>query len=392
MSFIIIAVGMPLLLGLIALVVGGVNRNAGSAPVPLHETIESVGQGPQGIVDEGDLIEMLPPDVSDQLSAYASRAAAQAALEAGDIEGYYVVRADYLQNGGLIYVQQEFSPIVDDVDTSRMEWVILTNLIADTELASVVWQPLQLEITSLQPPQSEAEEGNWIVELFPTLMVLILYMVILLPAGMLVNAVTDEKKNRIIEVLMSSVSAQQMITGKILALGLLGLLQTALWVGVLWGVVSLGGAPLRIPPGFEVPPQLLLWTFVYGLLGYAMYGSQMAGLGALAPDLKDTRGASLVIMTPLILVYLLAPVIADHPEGPLALALSTFPLTAPVGMIARMAEVTVPLWQAALAAILQLLAAGLIVRATARLFHAQHLLSGEPFSVRRYMQVMLGQR
>jgi hypothetical protein len=59
-------------------------------------------------------------------------------------------------------------------------------------------------------------------------------------------------------------------------------------------------------------------------------------------------------------------------------------------MIARMTQTAVPLWQATLAAVLQLLAAILIVRMVARLFRAQHLLSGQPFSVQHYFRVLLG--
>jgi ABC-2 type transport system permease protein len=75
----------------------------------------------------------------------------------------------------------------------------------------------------------------------------------------------------------------------------------------------------------------------------------------------------------------------------LALVLSLFPLTSPVGMIARMTQTTVPLWQAVLAAALQLLTATLIVRMVARLFRAQMLLSGQPISMKRLL-VALGGR
>lgn len=188
---------------------------------------------------------------------------------------------------------------------------------------------------------------------------------------------------------MSSISSQQVLTGKILALGLLGLLQTALWVGVLWAVVSLGGQPLNIPPGFTLPRGLVVWVFVYGLLGFCMYGAQMAGMGALAPDIKDVRGASFIVMTPLVIVYLLVFPISRAPNGMLALVMSLFPLTSPIGMIARMATTEVPLWQAVLAAVLQMFTAVLIVGMVARMFRAQHLLSGQTFSLGRYYRALL---
>jgi ABC-2 type transport system permease protein len=392
-TFVILALGIPLVLGIIALIVMAVNRDASSALAESAGTgrIDATKQMAEGYVDEGSLIDVLPADVpSGWLTEYPDEAAAQAALEAEEIAAYYIIPADYLESGEVVYATLQHNPISDRVDTDGIERILLLNLLGDADLAADVWNPLDIQEMALESAEPEAAEDSWIVELFPTLMVLLLYMVILMPASALVNAVTDEKKNRVMEVLMSSLSPGQMITGKILALGLLGLLQTALWFGVLWAVVRFGGRPLKIPAGFTVPTQLLVWSFVYGLLGYAMYGAQMAGLGALAPDIKDVRGASFIILLPLIVVYMFSVGIFVAPDGPLALVMSLFPLTSPVGMIARMTRTTVPLWQLVLAAVLQALAAILIVRTVARLFRAQHLLSGQPFSVKRFFGALLG--
>ena len=129
---------------------------------------------------------------------------------------------------------------------------------------------------------------------------------------------------------------------------------------------------------------------VYALLGYAMYGSQMAGLGALVPDIKDSRGLTFVVLSPLIIVYLFLTIIVTRPDGIIAVVLSMFPLTAPVAMITRMAATEVPAWQAFLSALLQIIAVVIIVRLAARLFHAQTLLSGQPAGIRRFYAVMFG--
>lgn len=189
---------------------------------------------------------------------------------------------------------------------------------------------------------------------------------------------------------MSSVSTNQFIGGKIMAVGILGFLIILAWAGVFWMVATFGGRALNIPSTFTLPTGLLLWAGVYGLLGYAIYGAQMAGLGALAPDIKDARGATFVVLLPLIIVYMLVIMIVIEPNGPVALLLSLFPLTSPVGMITRMAATEVPFWQGLLAAVLQVLAAVVIVRLVARLFRAQHLLSGQAFELKRYYLAMMG--
>ena len=180
-------------------------------------------------------------------------------------------------------------------------------------------------------------EDSWIVELLPNAMALILYMVIIMSSSVLVMAMTDEKKNRVLEVLLSSVSSRQLVTGKILAVGFLGLIIMFLWIGMLWSVTRFGGQPLSIPEGFKLPTPLLFWACIYAFLGYAIYGSQMAGLGALAPDIKDSRSVSFIVLIPLIAVYMFLIVIVTNPDGPIAIILSLFPLTSPVGMITRMA-------------------------------------------------------
>jgi ABC-2 type transport system permease protein len=396
-TFTLMALGLPLLVGLIALVIIFINRDTGARP-PAGAEAATASNGPEavGYVDEGGLIRTLPSDVPDgSLVAYPDVATAQTALEAEEVSAYYVIPADYLESGDLTYVELRYQPISDTTpDHGRIEWILLVNLFGGDEAAALdAWRPLDVQWQQAPSPQASGQGDtgeSWVTELLPNLMAFLLYMVILIPASALVSTVTDEKKNRVMEILLSSVSPSQLIAGKIIALGLLGLLQTALWAGILWGVLRLGGQALSIPPGFSIPSGLLLWCFVYSLLGYAMYGAQMAGLGALAPDIKDTRGATMVILTPLIIVYVFLMIIVERPNSPVSIAFSLFPLSSPVGMIARMTATSVPVWQPVLAAVLQLLTSILIVRGVARLFRAQTLLSGQPFSLKAYGSALLG--
>jgi ABC-2 type transport system permease protein len=391
--FLLFGFGVPVLLGLVAVIVMAINRDA---------TSEAYGEnGPgspeksalvtEGLVDEGNLIEFLPAGLpEDWLVEYPNVATARSALEVGEIETYYVIPADYVETGNYTYVKPTHNPLGDDLQTRNMEWLLLANMLGNESLAMKVQDPLELEVISMAPPGASEAQDNWLTSFLPNLMALILYMVIIMSSSVLVAAMTDEKKNRVLEVLLSSVSTRQLITGKILAVGILGVLMMALWVLVLWSVANFGGQPLSIPQDFELPIPLLLWACVYALLGYAIYGSQMAGLGALAPDVKDSRSVSFIVLIPLIAVYMFLLVIITKPDSPLAIFLSLFPLTSPVGMITRMVVTEVPAWQSALAALLQIAAAIFIVRFVARLFRAQALLSGQPLSLKRFFGALLG--
>ncbi len=387
--FLIFSLGLPLILLVIALVVMLVNRDrpddtADSAA----ETAEIVTQG---YVDYAGLVASEAPGIPpESLLPYPDETAAAAALEAGEIDGYFLIPAGYLQGGELTYVTAAYSPFRDNVQTRTIEWLVQANLLGDIDQATAVWQPIIVWLTELDRPGVPADEESWITELLPTLMMFIIYMTIIIPAGVLVTAVTDEKKNRVIETVLVSVSSRQFISGKILALGLLGLLQILMWIGVVFIVARFGGQRLNIPTGFSVDITLLFWVIVYCLLGYAMYGVLMAGLGALVPDFKDARGATFILLIPLIIVYLFNIVIVQWPNGPIALFFSFFPLTAPVGMIGRMGATDVPMWQGILSAVLQLGTAVGLLLLVARLFQAQYLLSGQPFSMRRYFGVLAG--
>jgi ABC-2 type transport system permease protein len=392
-SFVIFAFGIPALLGLVALGVGVLNRDALSDAMAEAQAAMVAGPASSqaGLVDQGNLIQTMPADLpAGWLTEYAHEAAARDALAAGAIAGYYVIPPDYLQNGDVTYVTDDFSVLSDRLDSGLLEQLLLVNLLGgDASLAAAVQQPLQVQITSLAAPAPPVEDA-WISELFPLFMVMILYIALIIPGGILISALIDEKKNRVMEVLMTSVSPTQMVTGKVMALGLLGLVMTALWLGVLWAVARFGGQALSIPAGFTIPTALLAWALVYFLGGYAIYGSQFAGIGALAPDVNQTKSATWIVMLPIIAAYMYMAVGFSDPDSPLTAALSLFPLTSSVVMIGRMAGSEVPLWQAVLAAVLQFATAFVIIRMTARFFRAQYLLTGQAFSVKGYYKVLFG--
>lgn len=394
-TFLIFAFVIPITLGIIAGVMMYVNRDRVPTELPSATSLIETAverSGKTGFIDNSGLILALPDDVSaDTLERFQDEPTAERALTARAISGYFLIPTDYLQTGDIVYTTSNYNPLADDVNIRSLEWLLMFNLLdGNAQMAESVWQPLKVEMISLAPPQTESAEESWFTRLFPTLMVLILYMVILIPAGILVSSVTDEKKNRVMEVLMSSVSPKQLLTGKIMALGILGLLEAAVWIGIMYVVASFGGQALAIPKSFTIPADLIVWSIVFFLLGYGVYGIQLAAVGALASDVKETRSANFLVMAPMILSYMFMVLIFEAPNSPVSIALSFFPLTSPIAMIARLVVADVPFWQPAFAALLLLISVLIILRMTARMFRAQLLLSGQPFSVQTYYKTLLG--
>ncbi len=183
-----------------------------------------------------------------------------------------------------------------------------------------------------------------------------------------------------------------MLAGKIIGLGIASLLQTISWVGTLFTLMNMGGGTLGLPEEFTLPVSILAWGLVFFTLGFAIYASLMAGVGALVPKLKEASQASFVAMTPLMIGYIvgLMSSIAEAPHGAIPTVLSLFPLTTPIVMMMRLTVGNVPLWQLLLSVGLMTVTAYVIVCAVAVMFRTQHLLSGQPFSVKRFFSVLVG--
>ncbi len=390
-SFLFAAFAVPLIAILIFMGISTLNRNS-------PDIISSITGAPreseikvEGYVDHSGLIKSIPESVPEgSLVAFSDEASALEALEAEEIAAFYIIPADYVQEGVRIYVDPEANPLESDGQAWVMRRVLLFNLLdGDAELADQVWNPMDLRVTALTPgPQRDAD--NPLTFFIPYAATMILYIVIMMASSLLLSSVTNEKKNRVMEMLMLSVSPHQMLAGKIVGLGIAGLLQMVAWAGTGYTLLQLGGQTFDMPAGFELPPSIVAWGIVFFLLGYTLYASLMAGLGALAPSLRDASQATILVIWPIIIPLFFMMFLIEDPHGAIATGLSLFPLTAPISMMTRLAAGGVPLWQPLLAVALTLTTAYFVVRAVAGLFRAQTLLSGQPIDAKRFYKALLG--
>ena len=191
------------------------------------------------------------------------------------------------------------------------------------------------------------------------------------------------------ELLLLSASPGQLLNGKVISHCILGFLQVLAWLGAVFLVFKIGGATLNLPPGFSLPISLLVWGLVFFVLGFAIYATIMAGAGALTPKLSQYTSVYFIVSAPLMISYLFSVILASRTNSPLAVGLSIFPLSAPIMMITRLTVGGVPSWQPLIAAGLIIFTAIIIIRAVARMFRAQILLSGQPFSIQRFLKALV---
>ena len=202
-------------------------------------------------------------------------------------------------------------------------------------------------------------------------MFFLLTMSIFMSSGYLLQGIAEEKQNRVIEILLSSVTPTQLLMGKMLGLGGAGLLQVAFYVVLLFLPASLILAILTVSIG-----QILL-SLVYVALGYFLFASLMAATGLLGSTSQESQQLSIVwTMTSMIPMFLVASLM-QQPHSWLARSLSFFPLTAPVTMLLRLSTGEVPATDVLISTAVLILGIVLAVKGASRLIRTASLMYGK---------------
>ncbi len=389
-SFIITLFMLPLVGFILILIVGNQNQSSGITSLVSKLTSSQEEVLPSGLLDKTDNIIDVPDNLKDKIKLYSSQQAAELDLNSGKIQAFYLIPDDYVQKGEIIVYRQEPNPLTAGNENNLVENLINSALLSGhPEIKNLVDLKPNFK-TELLSPEPQRDPESQFTFFIPYAVTLLFYIVILTSSSMMLNSITNEKSNRVIEILLTSISPMQLLSGKIIALGMVGLLQTLVWSGTGLLVLRLSGRSLSIPEEFQLPTSILVWGLIFFILGYMVYASLMAGVGTLVSSVKEASQATFLIIIPLVIPLVLLSPIINEPNGTLAVILSLFPLTSPVTMMTRLAAGSVPLWQIFAAIILLLLSSYWIIRSVSGFFRAQYLLSGKEFKIKYLFAAMLG--
>lgn len=376
-------IGMPIVMGALFVVIELVS---GAATVAVIAERESRPGLPQGYVDQAGIIAQAEAG----FEPFADEPAALRALEANAIAAYYVIEADYLSSGRVRRVSKE----VDDSllgsrrETEAFDKFIARNLLGDDALFAQLDRPVNIRQSTAVAP-TRTRTGPSLGGFSPLMYgIAVLFFIVLMTASAyLMQSATKEKENRVIEVVMSSVPPIQLLTGKILGLSLIALIHLVLWFGS--AIVALVNLPfLRTVIG-PISPAAVATTVVFFVLGYFVYASLLAGLGAMMPGTRETTQYAFFVLFPLFIPIYLNTAIGVEPNGTIATVLSLFPFTSPIVMPMRLfATREVPVWQVVIGGVLLAMTVGLAINAAARAFRAQSLLSGTKPSLRQIVAAL----
>jgi ABC-2 type transport system permease protein len=331
--------------------------------------------------------------------ALLDRAAAEAALGRGDITEFYVIPAGYPADPQVARVSGASSPPGIDqlqrhvAQEQALAVVLRASLVAGSSLPPSVGerliQPFVLhELSGGGAPTGPGAELGFGF-LLPYLFTILFVLSIFITSGYLLQSVTEEKENRVVEILLSSVPPGPLMAGKVLGLGAAGLTQVAIWVAT-----ALAALPLvveRVPAlsGVSVSPTLLLLSFLFFVLGYLAYGAIFAAIGAIAPGTREAQQYSGFFGFFAVIPLIFAGAFFADPGSPLVVALALIPLTAPAAMLQLLAIAPEPPWLLMAASLVSLGTFALLATiGAARIFRATLLLYGSRPSISRIISAV----
>ncbi len=390
-SFLLTLILIPLTSFIVLMVITGIQKKTGADAGAALENLFMPGaqETVEGFVDQSGLMKAIPTGYEDKLIPFTAESDAMKAINEGKVDAYYLIPLDYLETGNIIYVRPDFNPMGGANQSSAVKALTAFNLAGgDQSLAYRIQNPINVQEVDLSA--SQRDENNWLTFFLPYVITFLFYIVILTSSSLMLNSIANEKVNRVMEILMTSITPRQMLTGKIIALGLAGLLQTVVWLGAGMLLLKISGRSFPLAAAIQLPGTILIWGILFFLFGYAVYASLMAGIGALVPNLREGSQLTTVVIMPMVVPLMFVGTLLNTPDSPLAVFLSLFPFTSPVTMMMRISATSVPIWQIGLALVLLAGTAWLLVRACAGLFKAQNLLTGQTVNIMGFVKALAG--
>lgn len=417
-SFIVMTILMPvLMLLIIAIPIGIGYLNEAGSDAEKVAVIDETGRYAPAIADT-DLFHFVPlrGDTVGDPRAFYDKAN-------GDLAAIIVIPRDvdstaqvtiYSENTVNVSLKGHLARALSDTITqAHIAALGVPNLQHMIDEASV---DVDVKSVKWDEDGSETESSTEIAMVIGMVLAMLTYMFVLMYGAMIMNGVIEEKTNRIVEVIVSSCKPFELMMGKIIGVGLVGLTQIAIWT-VLMTIISIvagsvmGVNLMSMSPGAMSPDamaamseaestdvqaifqalmsvnygQIFACFVLYFIGGYLLYASLFAGFGSAVDQANDASQFT----TPIILIMIVAlyagMACMENPNGPMAVWCSIIPFTSPIVMMVRL-PYDVPFWQLALSIVLLYATAAAMIWIAARIYRTGILLYGKKTSFKELIR------
>jgi ABC-2 type transport system permease protein len=358
---------------------------------------------PLGYVDHSGLLSQgLLPDIEDgeeriQFRAFKSYDQALIALEDGEIQAFHLIPENYLETGKVDFYYWDEYP--DQSILVEFNNFIRANLVSGKfdDVQTRIIEGINLTLQSADGTRKFNEESGIVGILFPMAVAIFFIFAVMGASGYFLQAITDEKENRTMEIVITSISSWKLIGGK--SLGLISVAFTQILIWVTSVILFLMFAPEITPDiqGSVIPWDVLIVFILFFIPSFALIGGLMIAIGGAVSDLQEGQQIAgilnLLFTFPL---FLTALVIAD-PNSPLLIFLSFWPTTSFLMITLRWSLTIIPHWQIIISWLLLVFTGILINWAAARIFRLGMLRYGKRLSLKsvfhaiRYLEIKQSQ-
>ncbi|MBZ5640025.1 MAG: ABC transporter permease [Acidobacteriia bacterium] len=256
-----------------------------------------------------------------------------------------------------------------------------SNLGLDRKTLDAIMKPIDLGTFQVSAGGESKKKGFLQTWLGTFAFVMVLYMSLLLYGIAVMRGILEEKSSRVMEVLLGSLTPDQLMTGKIVGIGLVGLTQMAIYV-VTAGALRAYFAAQQVAADWTsaldaFSPFKLVGFVVFYVLGYFMYTALFAAIGAVCNSEQEAQNLTTPVTMCLVIPMLAAFFFVNNPDSTVAVVVSMIPIFTPMVMYMRISVLTPPLWQILLSIVLMLGAIWLLFKGTAKIFRIGVLMYGK---------------
>lgn len=327
---------------------------------------------------------------NDDLEAVKKELSGQ--VEAGALEGYLVLPENVIERGTATYFGKKVSNIrtLERIDNALNETIVARRLsLQGLDYGKVREMIKHVKIETVQVIKGEEKQSEFEQTYITTfIFIMMLYMTILLWGMAVQRSIIEEKNNRVIEVLLSSLKSFDIMAGKIIGVGAVGLTQYAIWA-----VFGLGLSFFALSTGqysqfVSFSGVTLAFFVLFYLLGFLFYSTLFAGIGAVCNTDQEAQQLQTPIVMCLAFTIIIPMAVMQSPEGTFATVFSMIPFFAPILMFMRINILMPPAWQIALSIgilVVSIYIAGILA---AKVFRIGILMYGKRPDVREILKWM----
>ena len=351
---------------------------------------------PVGYIDQADVFDSpIPAPVSDlaepvDFIPFQTEDEARGSLEAQEIQAYYIIPADYRETRQIEIVYAK-----KPGENANKQWYdfLQINLLSDqpTEIAYRIASGTDVTMRSLDGKRTMADSGPTFGNFMPLFISMAFLALILMSSGFLMGAVAEEKENRTMEIMVTSISPLQLIGGK-----LLGIVAIGATLLVTWGlIVVLGIFAARLMgigwfQDLGMDWSVVLATAAIGTPAYVLVAALMIAIGTMVTSTQEGQSfSSIFIIFHMIPLYL-GFAFLNNPDSSLALTLSILPFTSLMTIAMRNLFFSVPAWQIGLSVCVQTVCALGAIWLASRAFRLGMLRYGQRLRWRGLFQTRQG--